>query len=369
MAKPKKLNKKTKTAKIYSRIRESILDGQFGYGQRIPSEVDLARDFSVSRPTVSKAIAELEREHIVARKVGSGTYVRFKRQEKKALKLGLLVAGLTETEIFNVICSQIADMAHENDYTLIWNSVPTDLTDEDRAKFESLADRCIEQKVTGVFFVPLRKKHDSDRINVRITKKLSKAGIAVVLIDRDSVLFPRRSRYDMIGIDNFLAGYEVTQHLLKTGARHISYLSWPQYPNTVKLRWAGYQNALYDAGITARNEWVHIGSGEDVDFVKQVLSDDRADAYICDNDTYAAQLMRTLNDLGVSIPTDVRIAAYDDISYAMHLRVPLTTYRQPCQEIGRVAVDTMLLRIREPDQPVKNIQLPGKLIVRTSTQA
>ncbi|MCP4343662.1 MAG: LacI family transcriptional regulator, partial [Desulfobulbaceae bacterium] len=116
-----------------------------------------------------------------------------------------------------------------------------------------------------------------------------------------------------------------------------------------------------------QSKWIHIGNPNDTNFVQQVLSDGRADAYICDNDTYAAQLMHELDNLGVSIPDDVRIAGFDDVSHAEHLRVPLTSYHQPCAQIGKVAVETLLARIQQPDEPAKTIQLTGGLVIRKSS--
>jgi DNA-binding LacI/PurR family transcriptional regulator len=61
------------------------------------------------------------------------------------------------------------------------------------------------------------------------------------------------------------------------------------------------------------------------------------------------------------------VAGVDDIKYATYLRVPLTTYKQPCKDIAKVAIDLMMSRIRQPNQKARTVYLDGELIVRKST--
>jgi len=74
-----------------------------------------------------------------------------------------------------------------------------------------------------------------------------------------------------------------------------------------------------------------------------------------------------LTEQDYKIPLDVRIVGVDDIKYANYLRVPLTTYKQPCKEIVKAAVNVMLSRIQEPNQTARTVYLDGELVVRKST--
>jgi DNA-binding LacI/PurR family transcriptional regulator len=62
----------------------------------------------------------------------------------------------------------------------------------------------------------------------------------------------------------------------------------------------------------------------------------------------------------------VRIIGIDDVKYASLLRVPLTTLRQPCHDLGTAAVAAMLERIAHPTMPARDILLDCKLIIRQS---
>ena len=79
--------------------------------------------------------------------------------------------------------------------------------------------------------------------------------------------------------------------------------------------------------------------------------------------------MRTLQRLGVIVPTDIRIVGIDDADYAGLLPVPLTTLRQPARELGAAAIAAMLDRVAQPDLPTRDILLHGTLIVRESCGA
>ena len=70
--------------------------------------------------------------------------------------------------------------------------------------------------------------------------------------------------------------------------------------------------------------------------------------------------------LGVSIPKEIRIVGIDDVKYASLLPIPLTTMHQPCLDIGRVAMSTMLDRLENSDLPTRDISLSCNLVIRRS---
>ena len=92
----------------------------------------------------------------------------------------------------------------------------------------------------------------------------------------------------------------------------------------------------------------------------------RPDGIVCANDSTAAKLMQSLEGLSYQIPDSVRIAGIDDVRYASLLPVPLTTMRQPCVEMGEMAIHLMLSRIAKPDLPARDLLLDCKLVVRES---
>jgi DNA-binding LacI/PurR family transcriptional regulator len=197
----------------------------------------------------------------------------------------------------------------------------------------------------------------------------------VVLLDRDFVTLPQRSKFDLVGIDNFSAGRRVTEHLLQHGCRRLRFVTLPGSTDTttIVLRIAGMQDALLRYGLPATSDKVvACGDPDHETFVSRLwprAATRRPDAIICSNDLTAARLLRTLSRMGVSVPEDLRVASFDDVKYAELLNPPLTTIRQPYQALGRIAVATMLERIQKPDLPPRTILLNATLMIRESCGA
>ncbi len=63
------------TQSVVNKIRESIFDGTYSYEDRLPAERQLAKLFNASRGTIRSALQQLEKQHLVVRKSGAGTFV------------------------------------------------------------------------------------------------------------------------------------------------------------------------------------------------------------------------------------------------------------------------------------------------------
>jgi GntR family transcriptional regulator of arabinose operon len=231
----------------------------------------------------------------------------------------------------------------------------------------NLCRQFVVQKVSGVFFAPLELTPQKDVINRKIERVLDEAKIPVVLLDRDLVSYPQRSLYDLVGIDNRRAGYVITSHLLESGCRRVLFLARPGSAPTVEARIAGYRDAMGAKGVEFRPDFVCRIEPQDRTHVQEIWKRLHPDAFVCANDFTAAHLLKTLEELRVNVPRQVRLAGIDDVKYASLLSVPLTTIHQPCAEIGAIAVSTMMERLRNPQLPARDILLKFRLVVRESS--
>ncbi len=351
--------------KISAALRQQIAAGKYAEGQRLPSEVELARRFGVSRPTVARAMRDLESLNMVSRRVGSGTFLKSsdsKPSAKTERTLGLLVPGLGNTEILDPICNEISRFGQGNGFSVWWGDAAAPVSSA--ADAEELCRQYIERKVAGVFFAPLETVPDREAVNLRIAKAFQDAHIPVVLLDRDMFEFPGRSQFDLVGIDNFIAGLMLTQHLINLGHRSFVFFARPNFPGTTDLRLAGCREATERAQLAKPR--TACGDPTDPDFVSSLLGSDPPDVIICSNDLGAALLIQTLSSLGLRLPQDIGVVGFDDVTYAVLLATPLTTIRQPCREIGQTAVRVMRERIDNPGLPPRQILLPVELVVRKS---
>jgi GntR family transcriptional regulator, arabinose operon transcriptional repressor len=349
--------------KIYLELVRAISQGKYREGQRLPSEAQLVRQFGASRPTVVRALKELQHEGLVERRAGSGTYVRRAKPIQGHL-FGLIVPKLGEIEIFDPICREIVRCAQTSSHAVIWSA--TETAGGTVKELEAICQQYVERKVSGIFIAPVEVDAHATEINRRLASILDQAKISVVLLDRDFYEYPRRSQHDLVGIDNRRAGYLATKHLVDLGCTRIAFLFRPNSAETVSSRLTGYRDALSLAGLATDPSLSCEGDPSDEEFMRNIVERQRAEAIVCANDMTAANLMHTLDGLGIRVPEDVRIVGIDDVRYASLLRVPLTTVHQPCQEIGRNAVKAMVERLANPHMPARDILLQCRLVVRKS---
>lgn len=348
---------------IYEELLAEIKSGVYKQGERLPSEAILCERFQTSRITVSKAFQSLQRDNLVIRRAGSGTYVQARTQESSR-QFGVLIPDFGSTDIFEPICQGILRSPAAQFHSLTWGSSAAGPSDPVQAA-EELCQQYIAQGVSGVFFAPTEYLERRCEANHKLVAMLERAGVPVVLLDRDFVLYPDRSNYDLVGIDNQRAGYILTRHLLQAGARRIVFAMRSNSASTVEARAAGYREALY-ALTEDQPPIVFSTDFTDPEDLPRMLERHRPDGLVCANDVTAARLMQSLVALGVRVPADIRMVGVDDVSYAKFLPTPLTTLRQNCAEIGAVAMSTMLDRLSVPAHPVRDVLVRCDLIVRAS---
>ena len=353
-----------KYLRIYKEILRQIQEQRFLPGDVLPTENDLCRQYGVSRPTVARALKRLSDEKLVQRRAGFGTRVL---APGNTLPLaGLLIPQYAETEIFQPICASIAEAAGIEGMRIL-NPTDLNLAGDLKKLALSLTDQLIEAKVQGVFFAPTEHIADSAAFNLSILERLTGEGIHVVLLDRDIYRWPRQTSFEMIGIDNVEAGYLLATHLLDQGCERLAFVTRGKPAATVYLRRMGCREALRQRGIDPATLGNVIESAAQPGKAAAELLADGVDGVICANDATASTLLRSLLDAGAKIPQEIKVCGFDDVKYASLLSVPLTTYRQPCQDIGRVAANVMIRRIRYPNMPVLRITLKGELVVRESS--
>ena len=359
---------------ISRELLAEIAEGKFGSSGRMPSESQLCRRFSVSRPTAARALRDLQDQGLIDRRAGSGTFVRSGATPANVKQLGLLIPGLGE--IFGSIAGELAALARGHEYALLWGGDARQETSV--PEIEQWCRQFISRQVggvggvggvAGVFFAPFEHIAQATEINRRVADCLRQAGIAVVLLDRDILPPPARSQFDLVGIDNFAAGYLVAEHLLKLGSRRPIFVARPHSAGTIWSRIAAARAAMLDRAISPPPDFVRQGEPDDPTFIQKLAESGDFDAAICANDQTAAILMRGLAHKGLRVPQDVRIVGFDDVRFATLVSPGLTTVHQPCRQIAQVAFRAMLERIAEPTLPARSIWLTPTLVVRESCGA
>ena len=355
-----------KYKRICEELKSAIERGAYAAGCRLPSEHEMVQSHGASRITVSRALRELQADGYVERRAGSGTYVL--SASTKQHTFGLLIPELGHTEIFEPICQGMASAQQAQNHVLLWGkSLAGSQTTASEAK--DVCSRLIASRVSGVFFAPLESNRQKETINSAIAEMMTDANIPVVLLDRDICDYPRRTKFDIVGIDIRRAVFFATQHLIEAGARLIGFIGRPHLaPSCVGLS-NGYREAVANAAVEMAPAFVEQLEPSDKHAVAAVLERYRPDGIVCSSDRTAAFLMKTLAELNVSVPEDIRLVAFDDVKYASLVSVPLTTVHQPCAQLGAAAIQTMLQRIENPAAPPRDVLVDFWLVVRESCGA
>jgi LacI family transcriptional regulator len=171
-----------------------------------------------------------------------------------------------------------------------------------------------------------------------------------------------------VDTDNVAGGRMATDYLIERGYRRIGIIgSNKNVPGDDRYR--GYQEALLAHGLPLDESLVAFGdySMESGVSAMQELIPAKPDAVFVTSDTMALGALRTLREHDLHVPDDIAIVGYDDLPPAVQADPQLTTVRQPIEQTGHLAVETLLQLIENPQRPLRQIQLPNELIVRDST--
>jgi len=351
-----------KWSDLFEELQKKLRAGAYPTGVPLPSETALVRKYGVSRITVARAMGELRRKGLVWRKRGAGTFAT-DNACREGGRLGLIMPSLSSGEIFPPICQALVRLAQKDGYSLLLGDMPAEDTQASADCIDALVRSYVAQKVVGVIFQPLALLQASDAVTARALELLDKAGIRVVLIDRDFRM--PRLKHDFVGIDNFTAGRDVGEHLVARGARRVAFLMRPRSPTVIRDRYDGVMSAVGDR--RAKESLVVANPTDRRKLAGLFRGRARPDAVVCESDYVALCFRNTLAELGLSVPKDVRLVGFNDGRYAAASSPPLTTVRQPCEEIAAVAYRALRERLRDPAAPARRILLTADLVVRAST--
>ena len=356
------VNKGNKRSVIEETLRHEILLGKYAVNERFPSEQMLVRRFKVARATVSQALAALKRAGIVRTRPGSGTYVAPLARGKGAI--GLIVPGRGRGEIFEPICQAIEEEVKKLGYSVVACGRLQGGADERKRQVVDFANRCAEEHVAGVIVEPIELVPDCRVTTDEVLSLLDEMEIPVVLIDRD-VTDTERSAYDLVGIDNFDAGSRLGELMVAAGAKRVAFLHFRESASTIRRRLRGVAQSVIDAGLRwGRRNVIELQLGDAHALAEVMQGRNPPEAIVCANDRTASFVIQTLSAIGLKVPEDVRVSGFDDLAYARGSKTQLTTMRQPCEELGRVALRTLVERILHPELPPRKILLTAELIRR-----
>jgi LacI family transcriptional regulator len=200
----------------------------------------------------------------------------------------------------------------------------------------------------------------------REVERLRAADIPCVLIDAVHPSFPS------IAVDDVAGGEIATRHLIELGHRRIALIGDP--PPEFRFDWSrdrtrGYERALANAGIEAREDYVREGTR--LPHVARAIATELLSlpepptAVFAASDTQAIGVLEAARGLGIDVPGRLSVIGFDDIEVAGY--VGLTTVRQPLLESGRRGAKLLLDALAGRNVAPLQELLPLELVVRGTT--
>ena len=175
-------------------------------------------------------------------------------------------------------------------------------------------------------------------------------------------------RVSFVEVDNVNGAYTAVTHLVRLGRRRIALITGPSDGLAAEDRRRGYLKALHERRVRVDESLIFHGDFTETSSYEamQRLLRHEPDAVFVASDTMALGALRALREAGKRVPDDVAVVGFDDMPQAATASPPLTTVRQPIQQTGVLAVETLIDILENGGDPPRRIILPTELVIRAS---
>jgi len=213
---------------------------------------------------------------------------------------------------------------------------------------------------------------------------LQHIGITMVLVDHEDELLS----LDSVFADNYEATFRLTKQLLSSGRKDVAFVGNIHFSRSFYDRFLGYRAALegysFRQGTSSSDkhnksveEWMHSGllnlqGFENSVYEKQIAQwleslSKLPDAIVCANDAIALTALSVVQNRGIAIPEQLSITGFDNIEDSYMKGFALTTVDVPKEMLGKKAVERLLARLAQPDEPKMKLLVKSDIIYREST--
>ena len=196
---------------------------------------------------------------------------------------------------------------------------------------------------------------------------LERAGVPAVLIGRP---VDQAAPGSYVDADNRGGAGKAVGHLARRGRRRIATITGSLDMGVGQDRLEGYRDGLAAAGLAGAGDLVETG-----DFTEEggaaamgrllERPGDPVDAVFAASDLMAAGALRALRAAGRRVPEDVAVVGFEDSAVARYAQPPLTTVRQPIEDMGRQATRLLLAQVAG-EAGGMHLILDTELVVRAS---
>jgi GntR family transcriptional regulator of arabinose operon len=344
-------------------VKKQIDERGLAAGEKFYSESELCEIHKMSRQTVRQALAVLERQNILWKRRGSGTFVQTpgRGKAKQILTVGVIATYFSDY-IFPSIVTGIERELNKNSAAMQLATTHNRVADETRSIQAMLA-----QNVDGLIVEP--SKSALPNPNMALYDEIRSRGIPLLFFN---ARYPW-SDLPLVAMDDVEAGRLAANHLITLGHEKISAV-FVFDDRQGHLRYQGFMECLNTHGILNAEQRVLWLSTQDREVLFTVLKErvlallSDSTAVVCYNDNLAVAMLDFCKKQGIRVPDDVSLVGIDDSDLAAICEAPLTTVAHPKQELGRKAAAMLLEMIKSGGNNIGDCLYKPKLVLRESSK-
>jgi len=310
---------------IYHKLRAilagKITSGEWRPGDRISPEGSLADTFKVSRTTIRRALSGLERDGLILRFPGKGTFINHSNvPAKEQLHVGIdFFAKYPSNSYYSALAEGILDEARHNDISVFLlhpgEYAPSQMHAPD-----------------GYIFI------HQPNLELPLFGAIAKGIIPAIGFN-----YGINRNVGLVAIDNQCEAQRGVKFLIARGHRRIAYYGNPPGSKVSAARYAGWQQAMQTAGLAFDNHTVHFYNVATCPFAQaeKFLRESGVTALFVSTAPLLSPVLAVMNRLKISMPDDMQILCFDDLS-AIGLDWPGIAYiKMPLYEIGRRMLEAL----------------------------
>lgn len=300
-----------------------------------PTMVDVAKRAGVSQATVSMVLNETGGTRVTektrklvreaAEALGYRVWLRAAVNSGGLQAIGFVIDDSTSNPIVNKAIDAARQLAWENEAVLV--VLPTQ--NDERLRAAAL-ELLFVHRVVGVVFAAFFTREYT------LPQKLSSVPVVLINCYTKGDIAPAILPAHALGAETAM------RHLTSAGHKRIAFINGESWMEASQDRLRGYKRGLkaaniaYDAKLVRTGNWTLSGGH---DCTRELLAlPEPPTAIFCASDEMAIGCYEAVKEVGLSIPGDISVVGFDDISSSRHLEPPLTTILVPHEDMGRRAI-------------------------------
>jgi GntR family transcriptional regulator of arabinose operon len=339
-------------------LKLQITSGQIVTGTALPPEREWALSLGVARSTLRTALRILENDGLIVRKQGDGTFVGPSSQWRKRVDAACIGFVRWQPRLDRIIEELVGDLCRE-----VLASGAEFKTVDASSPETSLQQVVVAERLDGLIIQPAHSYFHLDR--------LASVHVPKVLLEMRAHL----PEVDCVLVDSVSVFHAATSELIRLGHKRIAYIGaclavmqpepkgqFVLAPNS-ELRFMGYRRALDQADIPFRPQY-YAECSFDLDPVlkwlrERLQQNDMPTAIVAYDDTMAGLVIDALRSLGRSVPDDVSVTGFANMTPEAQSG-NLATCEFDAEQQAKMAVRRVIERIRQGGMSGMVITVPSR---------